>query len=196
MVIRIRLGDHERVTGDPLGRGSVGYFPGMTEAEALEAGRGPWRLDARLVVRERFALVVGEGLVRAVAEIDGVTEHTTGLGRKKSLDAHLLGPGHPLHDGYFNRPDPLVNASHNSVTYGQLPEEEVLSARYCECGCGEKSIHGLLPRHEGHAVQARVRGHFGGSFRSFLTWLDAVLPPAAPVGPPASSASDKQSRSH
>jgi hypothetical protein len=50
MAIRIRLGDYERVTDDVLGREAIGYFPRMTEGEALEAGRGVWRLDMRIII--------------------------------------------------------------------------------------------------------------------------------------------------
>ncbi|MFD4335868.1 hypothetical protein ACFWPP_01390 [Streptomyces anulatus] len=75
--------------------------------------------------RERFLLITdaGQGLVRAVAAITAVTEHDTDRGRKKALEADLLGPGHPMYDRYINQPDPLANDSRNSVKYGDLPEE-------------------------------------------------------------------------
>ncbi|MEV8450455.1 hypothetical protein [Streptomyces parvus] len=183
MAIRIRLGDYERVTGDVLGRDAIGCFPRMTEAEALEAGRGVWRLDMKIVSRERFLLITdaGQGLVRAVAEITAVTEHDTDRGRKKALEANLLGPGHPMYDTYINQPDPLANDSRNSVKYGDLPEELPFRTRDCACGCGETTTHDFVPGHELRAIQARVRDHFGGSVLSFITWLDAELPPAAPA---------------
>ncbi|WP_395368701.1 hypothetical protein OHU45_02045 [Streptomyces tubercidicus] len=179
MAIRIRLGDYERVTGDALERDAIGYFPRMTEAEALEAGRGMWRLDMRIVSRERFLLITdtGQGLVRAVAEITAVTEHDTDRGLKKALEADPLGPGHPMYDRYINQPDPLANDSRNSIKYGDLPEEAPFRTRDCACGCGESTTHDFVPGHELRAIQARVREHFGGSALAFITWLDTELPP-------------------
>ncbi|MEU9800810.1 hypothetical protein [Streptomyces sp. NPDC051000] len=181
MAIRIRLGDYERVTGDALGRDAIGYFPRMTEAEALEAGRGVWRLDMKIVSRERFVLVVGQGLVRAVGEITGVTEHETDRGLKKALEVDPLTPGHPMYDRYINQADPLANDSRNSIRYGDLPEETPFRTRDCACGCGETTTHDFVPGHELRAIQARVREHFDGSALAFINWLDAELPPAAPA---------------
>ncbi|WP_331746925.1 hypothetical protein OG923_34460 (plasmid) [Streptomyces halstedii] len=179
MAIRIRLGDYERVTGDALDRDAIGYFPRMTEAEALEAGRGVWLLNSKVISRERFVLITdrGQGLVRAVAEITGITEHDTDRGRKKALEADLLGPGHPMYDAYINQPDPLDNASRNSIAYGDLPEEGPFRTHGCACGCGETTTHDFVPGHELRAIQARVREHFGGSALAFITWLDTELPP-------------------
>lgn len=179
MAIRIKLGDYERVTDDVLNRDAIGYFPRMTEAEALEAGRGVWRLDMRIASRERFALIVGQGLVRAVAEITGITEHETTRGLKKALEANPLGPGHPMYDTYINQPDPLPNQSQNSIKYGDLPEEAPFRTRDCACGCGETTTHDFVPGHELRAIQARVREHFDGSALAFITWLDTELPPKA-----------------
>lgn len=177
MAVRIRLGAYQQVTNDVLARSAIGYFPRMTEAEALEAGRGVWRLDRRLISRERFTLIVGENLVRAVAEVHGITDYDTDRGPKKALEATLLTSGHPVYDRYINQPDPLSNASRNSIAYGDLPEEAPFRTRNCSCGCGETTIHDFLPGHELRAIQARVREHFGGSAMAFITWLDTELPP-------------------
>ncbi|MGK4585098.1 hypothetical protein [Kitasatospora sp. HPMI-4] len=179
MAIRIRIGDYQRVTDDPLGRTSVGYFPRMTESEAWEAGRGVWRLDLRSVNRERYALVVGEGVVRAIAEITDITAHDTARGRKKALWGTLLTDGHPLYDHYLDQPDPLSNASRNSVAYGELPEETRLRPRGCACGCGRTTEQNFVPGHALRAIQARIREHFDGSVLSFITWLDRELPAGA-----------------
>ncbi|WP_198359182.1 hypothetical protein [Streptomyces fildesensis] len=179
MAIRIKLGDYQRVTNDVLGRDAIGFFPRMTQGEALEAGRGVWRLDTRFASRERFALVVGQGLVRAVAEITAVTDYDTDRGRKKALEVDLLGPGHPMYDTYIDQPDPLPNQSQNSIKYGDLPEEIPFRTRECACGCGESTTFGFIPGHELRAIQARVREHFGGSALAFITWLDTELPPTS-----------------
>ncbi|MFI5987568.1 hypothetical protein ACIBEA_42740 [Streptomyces sp. NPDC051555] len=181
MAVRIRLGNYEQTTTDVLQRTAIGYFPRMTEEEAMEAGRGVWRLDMRIISRERFVLIVGEGLVRAVGEITAVTEHLTDRGLKKALETDLLGPGHPLYDTYINQPDPLANESRNSIRYGDLPEEAAFRTRDCACGCGETTTHPFVPGHELRAIMARVREHFGGSALDFITWLDTELPPAAPA---------------
>src|SRR5689334_2131426 len=90
MAIRFKLGAYETVVGDPLGRGYVGYFPRMTEDEAWEAGRGVWKANRDKVDRQRFALVVGEGVVRAIAEITGHTDHDTATGTRIALTGTLL----------------------------------------------------------------------------------------------------------
>src|SRR5690242_16536041 len=60
---RLKLGNYETVERDPLGRRHIGYFPQMTETEAWEAGRGVWKMSVEKAGRQRFALIVGEGLV-------------------------------------------------------------------------------------------------------------------------------------
>ncbi|MFE1292205.1 hypothetical protein [Streptomyces sp. NPDC058751] len=52
MAIRARLGDYEQVTNDVLGRSAIDYFPRMTEAEALEADRGVWLLNPKVIARD------------------------------------------------------------------------------------------------------------------------------------------------
>lgn len=156
-------------------------FPRMTEAEALEAGRGVWLLNSKVISREQFTLITGQDLVRAVARIAAVTEHDTVGGRKKALEAELLGPGHPMYDRYINQPDPLANDSRNSIACGDLPEEAPFRTRDCVCGSGESATHDFVPGHELRAIQARVREHFDGSALAFITWLDTELPPRSPA---------------
>ena len=88
MAIRLKLGGYETVQGDPLGRAHIGYFPRMTADEAWEAGRGVWKMNREKASRQRFALIVGEGVVRAVAEITGYSEHETVTGTRGALIVH------------------------------------------------------------------------------------------------------------
>ena len=178
MALRLKLGSYETVQDDPLERSYVGYFPRMTEAEAWEAGRGVWRMNTEKAARQRFAVIVGEGRVRAVGEITGVTVH----GDRVALDGAVLGAGHPVHDAWIDQPDPVVNGSQNPVGYTELPEEAPFLYRPCACGCEEPTDRDFRPGHEVRAMQARVRGHFDGSPAKFLDWVDAMLadyPPTA-----------------
>jgi hypothetical protein len=111
-------------------------------------------------------------VVRAIAEIEGLSVH----GDKKAVEGRLVGPGHPMYDAYFNRPDPLANGSRNSVAYGDLPEEEPFRLRPCGCGCGQDVERAFVPGHELRALQTRVRQHFGGDVLAFVTWVDKQLP--------------------
>ena len=115
MAIRLKLGSYETVQGDPLGRTFIGCFPRMTENEAWEAGRGVWKMNREKASRQRFALIVGEGVVRAVAEITGYTEHTTATGVRGALEGHPMPEGHPVRDAYLDQPDPVANGSQNPV---------------------------------------------------------------------------------
>ena len=93
-MIQIRLGKQREIDAstDPLGRSRVGYWPGMTTAEAWEVGRGVWKLKATRVLEEDEVLVLSpEGLVLAAAEITGVSKHDD----RQSIQGTLL-PNHHL----------------------------------------------------------------------------------------------------
>ncbi|MEV0702647.1 hypothetical protein AB0I53_32655 [Saccharopolyspora sp. NPDC050389] len=171
MAIRLKLGNYETVEGDPLGRAFIGYFPRMTEFEAWEVGRGVWRMNAEKASRQRFALIVGEGLVRAVGEVIGVSTH----GDRIALEGEVLTECHPLRDAWIGRPDPAANSSQNPIAYCDLPEEKPFLYRPCACGCGEATDRDFLPGHDVRAIQARVREHFHGSALSFIDWVDTTL---------------------
>lgn len=171
MAIRLKLGNYETLQGDPLGRTYIGYFPRMTEAEAWEAGRGVWRMSTEKVTRQRFAVIVGEGLVRAVGEITGFSTH----GDRVALEGAVLGEGHPVHDAYIGQPDPVTTGSQNPVGYCDLPEEQPFVFTPCACNCGETTDRDFLPGHEVRAMQARVRAHFGGSALKFIQWIDNTI---------------------
>jgi hypothetical protein len=168
MAVRIKLGDYQRIAGDPLGRDYTGCFPRMTEDEAWQAGRGVWKMNRTRAAAERFALIVGMGKVLAVAEINGAAPH----GDRIALHGHPLTAGHPVYDAYIGRPDPLPNQSQNSITYGDLPEEAAFRIRPCACGCGQDTGRDFVPGHELRAIQARIRQHFGGSALALIEWID------------------------
>jgi hypothetical protein len=176
MAVRLKLGNYETVQGDPMGRAFTGYFPRMTEPEAWEAGRGVWRMSAARAAREKFALIVGEGLVRAVGQVTGLAVH----GDRIELQGRLLAEGHPVRDAYLGKPDPVETGSQNPVGYCDLPEEKPFILAPCHCGCGQDTDRDFLPGHDVRAMQARVRQHFGGSPLKFLQWVDAQLASPAP----------------
>lgn len=175
MAAVIGLGNYRDINPeeDPLGRDWVGYFPRIAEAEAWEQNRGIWKMSRDRVARERFALIVGAGHVRAVAEITGISEYDDRI----ALEGHLLEAGHPIYDTYMGAPDPAVNRSRNPIAYQELPEEAALRTGPCACGCGETTDRDFLPGHEIRAIMARVRDHFGGNALKFVTWLDDNLAP-------------------
>lgn len=170
MAVRFKLGYYSPVTDDPLQRDHVGYFPRMTEEEAWAAGRGVWKANKERLAREKFALVIGDGRVCAVAEIHGVSVHED----RVALDGEVLTEGHPVRDEWIGKPDPVVNASQNPVGYCDLPEEAEFRMRPCGCGCGEISTRDFLPGHDVRAFQDRVRRMFAGSALEFFRWVDRM----------------------
>lgn len=185
MAIRFKLGGYETVTDDPLGRGYVGYFPRMTESEAWEAGRGIWKANRDKITRQRFALVVGEGIVRAIAEITGHTEHETATGTRVALTGTLLPDGHPVREAYLGKPDPIATGSQNPVGYAELEQEKPYLLRPCACGCGDQSDRDFLPGHDVRAIQARVRDQFAGSALALIQFLDQHAAASTPKNSPA-----------
>lgn len=171
MAVRLRLGNYTAVQGDPLGRAFTGYFPRMTEQEAWEAGRGTWRMSAGRVSRQRFALIVGEGKVRAVGQVTGSVVH----GDRVELQGNVLLGSHPVRDAYLGQPDPVKTTSGNPVGYCSLPEEQQFILSLCHCRCGQYTHRDFLPGHDVRAIQARVSQHFDGSPLRFIHWIDGVL---------------------
>ena len=201
MAVRFKMGWYQPVTDDPMGRMSIGYFPRMTEEEAWTAGRGVWKANKDRLSREKFALIIGDNQVCAVAEITGVSDH----GDRVAAEGTVLGEGHPVRDAWMGRPDPVVNNSQNPVGYVALPEEAEFTERPCACGCGAISTRDFLPGHDVRAMQDRVRRMFAGSALEFIRWVDRMagehgLPilairnpprdnaPAAPKSPPDTDA--------
>ncbi|MET8848461.1 hypothetical protein [Amycolatopsis sp. NPDC004625] len=149
----------------------------MSEQEAWEAGRAFWKMNPEKVTRQRFALIVAEGVVRAVVEITGHTRHDDRL----ALDGTVLEPGHPLYD-YVGKPDPVETGSQNPVGYTELPEEAQFLYRPCGCGCGETTDRDFLPGHDVRAMQDRVRTYFGASPLRFIEWVDSKITEDAHAG--------------
>lgn len=178
MAIRLRLGSYEPVQADPLGRTHIGYFPRMTESEAWQAGRGVWRMSSDKATRNKFALIVGEGVVRAIGQITDISVH----GDRIALEGDLLPEGHPVREAYLGRPDPVDTGSQNPVGYCDLPEEQQFILGPCHCGCGKVTDRDFLPGHDVRAMQARVREHFNGSPLRFIQWVDAMIPSTATPG--------------
>ncbi|UKD50787.1 hypothetical protein L3Q65_00390 (plasmid) [Amycolatopsis sp. FU40] len=178
MAVRLKLGSYEPVESDPLDRSSIGYFPRMTEAEAWEAGRGVWRMSTEKIGRQKFALIVAEGRVRAVGEITGFTVHDD----RVALEGRPLAEGHPVRDAYLGKKDPVATGSQNPVGYCDLPEEQQFVQRACGCGCGQLSDRDFLPGHDVRAMQQYVRTYFDASPRKFLDWVDGQLTAAASLG--------------
>jgi hypothetical protein len=162
VAIRLKLGGYETVQGDPLGRVYVGCFPRMTEDEAWEAGRGVWKMNREKASRQRFALIVGEGIVRAVAEITGYTEHTTATGERGALEGQLLPAGDPVRGAYLGQPDPVANGSRTPWATATCRKS---SRTWCVPGpaAAATTDRDFLPGHDARAIQARVREMFGGS---------------------------------
>ena len=171
MAVRIKLGDFQSVSGDCLGRAYIGCFPRMTEDEAWQAGRGVWKMNRSRAAAERFALIAGMGKVLAVAEVEGLTQH----GDRFALEGHPLTAGHPLHDAYIGRPDPLQPVA--ELRHLRQPARRgPLRIRPCACGCGQETDRDFAPGHELKAIQARVREHFGGSALALIQWIDKAHP--------------------
>jgi hypothetical protein len=136
-------------------------------------------MSTEKVTRQRFALIVGEGLVRAVGEITGLSVH----GDRVALEGTAIGEGHPVHDAYIGKPDLVATGSQNSVGYCDLPEEH--SFVFTPGGCGDTTDRDFLPGHEVRAIQARVRAHFGGSALKFIQWIGTTVAASHPAREPA-----------
>ncbi|WP_084965308.1 hypothetical protein [Thermoactinospora rubra] len=146
-------------------------------------------MSADKAARQRFALIVGEGVVRAVAQVTGFSVHDDRI----ALEGEPLAAGHPVRDAYLGALDPVTNGSQNPVGYCDLPEEAAYLMRPCHCGCAQNTDRDFLPGHDVRAMQARVRAHFDGSPLKFIQWVDANLALTPPTA--ADSAAAPQLRS-
>ncbi|MEU7527310.1 hypothetical protein AB0A74_16360 [Saccharothrix sp. NPDC042600] len=79
---------------------------------------GVWKMARDKAKGQRFALVVGGGVVLAVAGATGLTP----VGDRIALEG-VLPEGHPLREAWLGRPDPVETGSQNPVAYRELPEE-------------------------------------------------------------------------
>jgi hypothetical protein len=180
MALVIRISPYQELsTPDTLDRTWAGYFPGMTEEQAYEAGRGVWTLGPQ-ADDERFAMIVaghkGAGTVRAVVEIDEIHNDKEVAG-KRYFTGRVLPAGHPLREAYLGQPDPSGSTSQNPIAYARnLPEEEGFLLRDCLCGCGAQMRRAFAPGHDQRAINDRVARYFGGSAAAFIQWIDANTP--------------------
>jgi hypothetical protein len=201
MAIRLKLGNYETVRDDPLGRPCTGYFPRMTEQEAWEAGRGVWKVSIDKLARQRFAVIVGEGVVRAIAEVSGSAVH----GDRLALEGSVLSSGHPVYDAWIGQPDPVETGSQNPVGYCELPQEKPFLERPGPVHTtdnplsiveGQQNVSGVdtdcqyrppwnfrcrCSGHDVRAMQAQGPEHFGGSPLRLIRWVDDVLANSAIV---------------
>ena len=110
-MLQIQIGPRRDVAaGDELGRSFIGWFPGMTEAEAWKVSRGVWKFKADRALEEPEAQIVNtEGTVLAVARITGITK--CGGGRY-ALEGDLL-----TGDPRVGQPTPTPHPSRNPIAY-------------------------------------------------------------------------------
>jgi hypothetical protein len=109
-MLQIQLGpERDAPAHDWLGRSTVGARPGMTEAEAWQAGRGVWKFNAdRALAQDEAQIVDTDGMVLAVATITGVTK----CGDRYALEGSLLAS-----DARVGKPTTTPHRSRNSVGY-------------------------------------------------------------------------------
>lgn len=112
-MLQIRIGQVRSM--DPLtealGRGRIGYRPGMTEQQAWEAGRGVWVLKVdRALEQDEVQVINLDDIVLAVAEVLGVSK-TRAPGRY-AIDGRLK-----LGDPRVGKPTTTPHRSRNSVRY-------------------------------------------------------------------------------
>lgn len=169
-MIRIRLGRRTYVGGGRettaphpfLERELTGWDPTMSDREVYDAARGWWRLSGR-ALREKYAVVVGEGTVRMVVEIDEWAEN----GDRRGFAGSVLAAGHPVHDALVGEPDPVPTGSRNPVAYFRHPAE----AGTCRCGCGDTVAVGEWAQgHDQRALHELLNEDFDGSVSRFLDW--------------------------
>ncbi|GAB3161993.1 hypothetical protein GCM10027258_80110 [Amycolatopsis stemonae] len=113
-MLQIQLGQERPAAADDwLGRSRVGSWPGMSEREAWEAGRGVWVLKTdRALQQNEVQIVDVAGMVLAVARITGITK----CGGRYALEGDLL-----LGDARVGQPTTTPHPSRNSVAYFDDP---------------------------------------------------------------------------
>jgi len=183
-MLRIRLG-HRRYIGDEeledpiLRRTLVGWDPTMSDDEVALAARGWWRIGER-ADNERYAAVVGGGIIREVMTIE--RWHTAQDGRR-AFDGELLPPGHPVRDRLVGQPDPVASAARNPVAYIDDP----VDFQPCACGCGTPVRSAWAPGHDQGALHRTLQANWG-TVLDFVTWCRTygiTVPPPSEPGTPS-----------
>ncbi|MEU3980683.1 hypothetical protein AB0F77_11315 [Streptomyces sp. NPDC026672] len=163
-MIHITLGAMRYVSPkeDQLGRDHVGWDPNMDDEALFRANRGCWVLGER-ADREQYALLSAGGVVRQAIEIDRLVAVSGG---RRAIEGRFLEAGHPVHDAYVGKPQP-VEPARNPVTYFESPH----AARTCGCGCEAPVTLGwFLPGHDQKALHDRVAKI--GTVHQFIDWFD------------------------
>lgn len=112
-MLQIQLGQVREVDSDsdPLGRSTVGSWPGMTEQEAWEAGRGVWKFNAdRALQQDEVQIIDLGGTVLAVAEVTGITTF-------KDTDRYAMTGNLRIGDPRVGKLTEHPHRSRNSVAY-------------------------------------------------------------------------------
>lgn len=110
-MLQIRLGTHETVdpTKDPLGRTSIGWWEGMSEREAWDAGRGVWRLKAtRVLEQDEIQIVSPTNEILVVATITAVRKYDD----RRAVEGDVK-----WGDARVGQPAPHPHTSRNPVAY-------------------------------------------------------------------------------
>ncbi|MFI6030812.1 hypothetical protein [Amycolatopsis magusensis] len=113
-MLQIQLGQGRPAPADDwLDRSRIGSWPGMTEQDAWEAGRGVWVFNTdRALKQDEVQIVDLNGTVLAVARITGITK----CGDRYALEGELL-----LGDARVGQPTATPHPSRNSVAYFDDP---------------------------------------------------------------------------
>jgi hypothetical protein len=88
----------EDMESEFLPRTLAGWHERMSESEVYDAARGWWRLNVNRARRERFAVVVAQGVARQVIEISE-WRYAPNIDRC-AFNGAVLQPGHPVRDRY------------------------------------------------------------------------------------------------
>lgn len=108
-----------------------------------------------------YALLSAQGIVRQAIGIDGLVSVAGG---RRAIEGRFLEAGHPVHDAYVGKPQPVA-AARNPVTYFDSPH----AAR--ACGCGPPVTLGwFLTGHDQKALHDRVAKI--GTVHQFIEWFD------------------------
>lgn len=104
MAININLDARSDVdpASQPIPRAFTGYDPQVSDELSWNANRGVFVLDDR-AQNERLATFSHDGLVKLVAELEGIEHLETEAGAAQALLGRILPPGDPVRDALINR---------------------------------------------------------------------------------------------
>ena len=140
----------------------------MTDAQVYDAARGWWRLNLTRAKRERYVVVVAQGVARQVIEIN--TWSYAPEIERYAFNGDILQPGHPVHDRYVGRE--LPSASQNPVHYFHDSSADSAGSP-CRCGCGELARGTWIQGHDQRAIHQRIGQDFDGDIAKFIDWYDS-----------------------